>query len=119
MLRRPPRFTRTDPLFPYTTLFRSRRPTRLHSQFRGYSATTSICSPGPLESRSDCNLAGFDVGRSRYAAPDVRQFRSEEHTSELQSLMRISYAVFCLTKNKEQLNSNKNADTLHMKNNET
>src|SRR3546814_4709342 len=78
MIRRPPRSTRTDTLFPYTTLFRSasRRPTR---------AATTAC-PGPT-----C------AGR----APMRRWCRSEEHTSELQSLMRISYAVFCLKKKKK------------------
>src|SRR3546814_9095346 len=72
MIRRPPRSTRTDTLFPYTTLFRSAR-----------RISTHIRLPG---SRS-----------LRVLAPALRS-RSEEHTSELQSLMRISYAVFCLKK---------------------
>src|SRR3546814_4076410 len=72
MIRRPPRSTRTDTLFPYTTLFRS-RPVR-GARWRG-------SRPCPLRTR----------GRRG-------QGRSEEHTSELQSLMRISYAVFCLKK---------------------
>src|SRR3546814_1057457 len=76
MIRRPPRSTRTDTLFPYTTLFRS------------YDG----CKP--------C-MHGSDA----HSLPDTAQpvgdrFRSEEHTSELQSLMRISYAVFCLKKQK-------------------
>src|SRR3546814_16545934 len=75
MIRRPPRSTRTDTLFPYTTLFRS-LPGDRHQQV------------GHPQGR-----AADAAGR---AAPGVR---SEEHTSELQSLMRISYAVFCLTKN--------------------
>src|SRR3546814_11600765 len=76
MIRRPPRSTRTDTLFPYTTLFRSRGLGRAHRQL--LQATT---------------------GRQQAdASPD----RSEEHTSELQSLMRISYAVFCLKKKKTQ-----------------
>src|SRR3546814_15992852 len=73
MIRRPPRSTRTDTLFPYTTLFRSAD----HPQDR----------PGADQEKAE---AGKD-GRWQ---PD----RSEEHTSELQSLMRMSYAVFCLTK---------------------
>src|SRR3546814_7136962 len=68
MIRRPPRSTRTDTLFPYTTLFRSR-------------------AGGILLSR-----------RADRPFPDRQHARSEEHTSELQSLMRISYAVFCLKK---------------------
>src|SRR3546814_1827794 len=72
MIRRPPRSTRTDTLFPYTTLFRSRG--------RGSAERTSE--------------SWRERTRSR------RPVRSEEHTSELQSLMRISYAVFCLKKNK-------------------
>src|SRR3546814_6925352 len=73
MIRRPPRSTRTDTLFPYTTLFRSSR----------------YCS-----SRRSLR-SGTAARRSR-----VPRNRSEEHTSELQSLMRISYAVFCLKKKK-------------------
>src|SRR3546814_4779179 len=79
MIRRPPRSTRTDTLFPYTTLFRSRR-------MRAASARTAAISSAPW-------------GLTSAAA------RSEEHTSELQSLMRISYAVFCLKKKKTQLNT--------------
>src|SRR3546814_4736160 len=79
MIRRPPRSTRTDTLFPYTTLFRSRRPGR-----RGRGAGRS-----PVRA---------DPGR-----PGDR--RSEEHTSELQSLMRISYAGFCLKKKKDMKTS--------------
>src|SRR3546814_9742508 len=87
MIRRPPRSTRTDTLFPYTTLFRSSR--------------CCWSSPGSIwRCRSYC--AG-----SLAKTPQ----RSEEHTSELQSLMRISYAVFCLKKkkkkNKEKLKRNK------------
>src|SRR3546814_17993329 len=81
MIRRPPRSTRTDTLFPYTTLFRS-----LYD-IRGESACTSAKPRGkPLHIR----------GSPPHLGPD----RSEEHTSELQSLMRISYAVFCLQKKK-------------------
>src|SRR3546814_1967323 len=84
MIRRPPRSTRTDTLFPYTTLFRSHR-----RAFRGPSRRAA--QPGGL-------LPGDRAGGTRRAAVG----RSEEHTSELQSLMRISYAVFCLNKKKKQ-----------------
>src|SRR3546814_3214251 len=101
MIRRPPRSTRTDTLFPYTTLFRSR--------------AARICvgsTPSPRGSRC---LAGLHGSRVLQATPNwtrqtaiscrARVIRSEEHTSELQSLMRISYAVFCL-KNKHTTRSN-------------
>src|SRR3546814_8074733 len=80
MIRRPPRSTRTDTLFPYTTLFRSPR--------RGDSPCRA---PSLLDRRLDEGRSLPRLGRQRTA-------RSEEHTSELQSLMRISYAVFCLKK---------------------
>src|SRR3546814_4404566 len=83
MIRRPPRSTRTDTLFPYTTLFRSGR-TR-QSQGTG--------GPAPC-ARRGAGCAGMAPLRVEEDASD----RSEEHTSELQSLMRISYAVFCLKK---------------------
>src|SRR3546814_8750738 len=94
MIRRPPRSTRTDTLFPYTTLFRS------HPR-------QQRCQPG-----SDGRPAyRRHVGRWHLGIEQKRTYsvwRSEEHTSELQSLMRISYAVFCLKKkNKTQLNKNK------------
>src|SRR3546814_8529130 len=76
MIQRPPRSTRTDTLFPYTTLFRSFRVQQVH--------------------RSDAVGAFVELRPVRQLAS--RQPRSEEHTSELQSLMRISYAVFCLKK---------------------
>src|SRR3546814_5682731 len=98
MIRRPPVSTRTDTLFPYTTLFRS-PPVRPTAAARS-SRTASPSSPsGGLEQVSR-------LRRDRHAHAQatpmrrVEQFdrRSEEHTSELQSLMRISYAVFCLKK---------------------
>src|SRR3546814_15647815 len=80
MIRRPPRSTPTDTLFPYTTLFRSGR------DAPGTGCRRRLqCPPPPARG------AAAQAGRGR---------RSEEHTSELQSLMRISYAVFCLKKNK-------------------
>src|SRR3546814_8600623 len=81
MIRRPPRSTRTDTLFPYTTLFRS-----IRGRLRRLRHRVRIASPGALRERLP-----FDAPLSPAA-------RSEEHTSELQSLMRISYAVFCLKK---------------------
>src|SRR3546814_7909052 len=92
MIRRPPRSTRTDTLFPYTTLFRSLQgETRHHGRHR----------PGArIRAVRRSRLVRDVQARSRRGA---RVRRSEEHTSELQSLMRISYAVFCLKKNKKQL----------------
>src|SRR3546814_4825841 len=89
MIRRPPRSTRTDTLFPYTTLFRSPwRRCRLNSAPESRSSRGAMIRPS-MSSWADRMLT-----------------RSEEHTSELQSLMRISYAVFCLhKKNTNQLNS--------------
>src|SRR3546814_3366665 len=86
MIRRPPRSTRTDTLFPYTTLFRSRLQRLLGA---GRDAQRHH-RPGP---------SGISVHPAGCADADA-VVRSEEHTSELQSLMRISYAVFCLTKKK-------------------
>src|SRR3546814_2737832 len=89
MIRRPPRSTRTDTLFPYTTLFRSRalyrRGGNHHRGPRDRAAAAHRCRSGARH------------GRAAGARPGDR---SEEHTSELQSLMRISYAVFCLKKKK-------------------
>src|SRR3546814_5867395 len=96
MIRRPPRSTRTDTLFPYTTLLRS--------SCSGRDAPSALT-----------RLAGHRLRRRRHRRPAsadttepgtelhrIRAERSEEHTSELQSLMRISYAVFCLKKKKKQ-----------------
>src|SRR3546814_3238318 len=83
MIRRPPRSTRTDTLFPYTTLFRSPGGGR------------RVAAPFRRAAR-----ARRDPEQARRLAQDWT--RSEEHTSELQSLMRISYAVFCLKKKKQQ-----------------
>src|SRR3546814_2763360 len=108
MIRRPPRSTRTDTLFPYTTLFRS------------VPYGTLLCiSDKPLH--GEIKLAGMagefyrqrvgqhlDIGLKALEKLKTlereRLHRSEEHTSELQSLMRISYAVFCLKKKKKQTN---------------
>src|SRR3546814_7016620 len=99
MIRRPPRSTRTDTLFPYTTLFRSHR---------------QQCTLGVVAGAPDLVGAGEETlrlgeevqerggGVQRIADRVEGQQRSEEHTSELQSLMRISYAVFCLKKKKNK-----------------
>src|SRR3546814_7421482 len=90
MIRRPPRSTRTDTLFPYTTLFRSvQPPARQFSARRGPGLCTGDCA---------APAGGHDATHQR---GDGSVERSEEHTSELQSLMRISYAVFCLKKTKK------------------
>src|SRR3546814_3710342 len=89
MIRRPPRSTRTDTLFPYTTLFRSAGDER-DEQPRGVE--------GRADRGAGISIAG-DVDH-RHGAQE-RGDRSEEPTSELQSLMRISYAVFCLTKKQQ------------------
>src|SRR3546814_6073306 len=95
MIRRPPRSTRTDTLFPYTTLFRSSRfappPELAHrrSLVPGQCIDRRLVGPRDLRPAR----AGAPATALRY-----RTGRSEEHTSELQSLVRISYAVFCLKK---------------------
>src|SRR3546814_1425223 len=91
MIRRPPRSTRTDTLFPYTTLFRS--------SVEQFDRRTGSSTQG-LEERSTISQSERVSGRHDRQA----QIRSEEHTSELQSLMRISYAVFCLKKKKHKNN---------------
>src|SRR3546814_1573966 len=106
MIRRPPRSTRTDTLFPYTTLFRSAssscapgcairpHPDRTPPIRRGAARRDVQTPAAPAAARS-----GSPSGRRSHPAR-----RSEEHTSELQSLMRISYAVFCLKKKKKKKN---------------
>src|SRR3546814_1363412 len=88
MIRRPPRSTRTDTLFPYTTLFRSVRP----APFQRRPAARQ----NGREQKYRCHERGTETGAAVFQSRGQR--RSEEHTSELQSLMRISYAVFCLKK---------------------
>src|SRR3546814_8416579 len=109
MIRRPPRSTRTDTLFPYTTLFRSpggdsRRQQRQFPEIGGECG-----APASRPARPRCDRFPEDCPGQDEAVADGREVpvacdqcrllrRSEEHTSELQSLMRISYAVFCLKK---------------------
>src|SRR3546814_7815270 len=101
MLRRPPRSTRTDTRFPYTTLFRSRRGRQGAAAARPHRAPRAAADgpgPGAVERDPPPRRQRHLLRRAqRRAAAD----RSEEHTSELQSLMRISYAVFCLKKKKK------------------
>src|SRR3546814_2145543 len=100
MIRRPPRSTRTDTLFPYTTLFRSRQPQpQHHLQARVVSADETA-----QRHQGSHPLGVIRGGLHRHHGTEREsdQVRSEEHTSELQSLMRISYAVFCLKKNNTQ-----------------
>src|SRR3546814_8186285 len=106
MIRRPPRSTLTDTPFPYTTLFRSClclvQPRRLRAGFRpghGLQAESRARDPGRGAAPAVMPGAGAPCGP-----------RSEEHTSELQSLMRTSYAVFCLKKN-----TNAADDSQHLK----
>src|SRR3546814_3057716 len=99
MIRLPPRSTRTDTLFPYTTLFRSPG-SRVFSDYAFYQGPAMGLRLGPPgEQQLRARLARLDP----YAA-NLWGIRSEEHTSELQSLMRISYAVFCLKKKKTPQN---------------
>src|SRR3546814_8682733 len=104
MIRRPPRSTRTDTLFPYTTLFRS--PAKP-------DANAGLVKPTQPTAHASCVVGAGSASDLRKTAVDGElagrsDARSEEHTSELQSLMRISYAVFCLKKkNKTSAQSTK------------
>src|SRR3546814_5473581 len=95
MRRRPPRSTRTDTLFPYTTLFRSQDDTELPVRPGDEEHEAGGEGTGPRESREEPGGPRAAVGDG---ADEHEEQRSEEHTSELQSLMRNSYAVFCLKK---------------------
>src|SRR3546814_4499780 len=95
MIRRPPRSTRTDTLFPYTTLFRS-----TGGAARAGAARRLRRSGAARADRFGAARERTARGRTATFRISVERQRSEEHTSELQSLMRISYAVFCLKKKK-------------------
>src|SRR3546814_2935243 len=112
MIRRPPRSTRTDTLFPYTTLFRSaaQREAAFAQVVRGgvgLAAATPATAPAAA-----VFFLGLGAGIAVVAVP-VISGRSEEHTSELQSLMRISYAVFCLKTKKINHTNNKHSNKQH------
>src|SRR3546814_5624394 len=95
MIRRPPRSTRTDTLFPYTTLFRSRSRTTVGRSLSDRGASEPLLQAFRIARQP--GRTGSRAGAKRHYGGGDGQ-RSEEHTSELQSLMRISYAVFCLKK---------------------
>src|SRR3546814_5135926 len=97
MIQRPPRSTRTDTLFPYTTLFRSPQPAL--RALRRLRAVAALRAGRPAGVQRRAALPARARDRPRPARPG--RARSEEHTSELQSLMRISYAVLCLKKKKK------------------
>src|SRR3546814_9063093 len=104
MRRRPPRSTRTDTLFPYTTLFRSAHH-RIHhrriqkgKRCRSFQRRAGIAAPERIGRKSQDRTFLGAANRNQSAV-----HRSEEHTSELQSLMRISYAVLCLKKKKDTI----------------
>src|SRR3546814_3858650 len=107
MIRRPPRSTRTDTLFPYTTLFRSSAGGNLAlvaalrhpGRFRAVVLIYPFLDPTGGFPSHDEPGQGFERAEAEW------YWRSEEHTSELQSLMRISYAVFCLKKKKKEIRS--------------
>src|SRR3546814_5407162 len=94
MIRRPPRSTRTDTLFPYTTLFRS------GAEAPG-TVKADVSRRGQIGLRKEERFGNIEPYRLNVGQRKMRG-RSEEHTSELQSLMRISYAVFCLKKKKSK-----------------
>src|SRR3546814_10165722 len=105
MIRRPPRSTRTDTLFPYTTLFRSIPKTRGDApQVEGKESRRQ-------RARIVRTFEKSPTARSALRIVSNRTWRSEEHTSELQSLMRISYAVFCLKKKKQKEITNDKTST--------
>src|SRR3546814_5173736 len=108
MIRRPPRSTRTDTLFPYTTLFRSEvlgpvvgPAVRISDRMRQLVLDEVGPNPQHLVQDRACRRPEAVAGH-RVAVEAKPAQRSEEHTSELQSLMRISYAVFCLKKKKKK-----------------
>src|SRR3546814_1502283 len=112
MLRRPPRSTRTDTLFPYTTLVRS-GPEIKHLMTAWNTANTHDSQQWLDRALQPAEWAAWQAGAASWCRKLAGQMdlahsltRSEEHTSELQSLMRISYAVFCLKKKKQKMQHN-------------
>src|SRR3546814_6205703 len=121
MILRPPRSTRTDTLFPYTTLFRSGDEVAVAAPCAAGDQAYRRRRPVPVDGADAAQLHGGPLRgkQGAHGAPVRVQPRSEEHTSELQSLMRISYAVFCLKKNKNPEGTrpphtrNRQTDTRH------
>src|SRR3546814_7197139 len=123
MFRQPPRSTRTDTLFPYTTLFRSLREANGHIDNHvmwsgGSNAADDATYPGRVAYIQDRALEAMDrwlaaIVADRSNRRQAEKVRSEEHTSELQSLMRISYAVFCLKK-KTTIYTSKTTHHIHI-----
>src|SRR3546814_5166222 len=113
MIRRPPRSTRTDTLFPYTTLFRST------DSCAGNCEANCVCRNEEPHAHSARSRHASDDGHPthektlRAVLGGLLEQRSEEHTSELQSLMRISYAVFCLKKKKTRDKHEMNSSVTH------
>src|SRR3546814_5003234 len=106
MIRRPPRSTRTDTLFPYTTLFRSDVSSPRNALHLGQTLG------GPIRHLwLEDSYHMITIDRERGQLAEETASRSEEHTSELQSLMRISYAVFCLKKKKITIKRNQDNHT--------
>src|SRR3546814_9275843 len=103
MIRRPPRSTRTDTLFPYTTLFRSWSPDHALREML----------PKIVEALKTDPTGWYKANKLNPALVAWYRHRSEEHTSELQSLMRISYAVFCLKKKKHKKQQTDHKRTTH------
>src|SRR3546814_10782697 len=101
MIRRPPRSTRTDTLFPYTTLFRSSQNNSLQGGVTFAAGTSAGAGINNLSLKNVFATPGT-LTLPASVAGTLTLNRSEEHTSELQSLMRISYAVFCLKKKKKE-----------------
>src|SRR3546814_3576831 len=110
MIRRPPRSTRTDTLFPYTTLFRAAG----ELQYKRFCTHLNYVSQDFAQYDGKGDGHGLQTDNWDNSLIDIvsditeipvanESFRSEEHTSELQSLMRISYAVFCLTKERKKM----------------
>src|SRR3546814_9911036 len=115
MIRRPPRSTRTDTLFPYTTLFRSHQAPLVERNRSCSPSCAPLAGAWSSDIASDLETGEGLAHRHQFDAIEIKMRRlarrSEEHTSELQSLMRISYAVFCLKKkNKRQSPTH---ETLH------
>src|SRR3546814_1816438 len=118
MIRRPPRSTRTDTLFPYTTLFRSRNRKVPAFWVLMTHANLSTRGPPPISVNHQSLNRRSVRAHAGAAVAFVTGPRSEEHTSELQSLIRISYAVFCL-KNKTTQHTDNNSSLHHAPTNST